>query len=166
MTTSGAIDIAKGGKLDAGAGAFTQTGGSTIVAGKLVAGTVDADAGLVDFKSALTSASGIGALNIGSAGTLEFDASVNSSIGVDFAAAGGTLALGDAAEFGATISDFAASDAINLIGQTITGLAYSGSAASGVLTVKGSGGTLAELSFAGDYTMSSFSFSGSKILHA
>jgi hypothetical protein len=69
------------------------------------------------------------------------------------------------------LSNFAVSDAIDLLGQGITSLAYSGSTMSGVLTVTGSGGTIAQLSFAGDYTTSSFTFAldghgGSNILHA
>jgi hypothetical protein len=174
-TTSGTIYISKGTLLDVtGANSFTQSGGSTTVEGGrgLEAGTINADNGLLDFKSAITSVDfRVGALNIGATGTLEFDAAVDASHGVDFAAAGGTLALGDAGQFDATVSNFAFSDAIDLLGQGVTGLAYSGTTTSGILTVAGSGGTIAELSFAGDYTTSSFTFAsdghgGSNILHA
>ena len=164
--TSGDLTIGLGAEFNVtGSDAFTQAGGSTTVTGSLVASTIDANDGLLDFKSAISGGDGVGALNIGSTGTLEFDAAVDSSHGVDFATAGGTLALGDAGAFSGTVSNFAVSDAINLLGQTITNLAYSGSSTSGVLTVNGSSGTIAELSFAGDYMTSSFTFSGSKILH-
>jgi hypothetical protein len=126
---------------------------------------------VLDFESAITSGDGVGALNIGSLGTLEFDAAVDASYRVHFGVAGGTLELGDAGDFHGKVSNFAFSDAIDLLGQGITGLAYSGSTTSGILTVNGSGGTIAELSFAGNYTRSSFTFTsdghgGSNILHA
>ena len=63
------------------------------------------------------------------------------------------------------MSDFAASDVIDLIGQTITGLAYSGSSTHGTLNVSLSGATGDKLAFSGEYTTSSFTFSGSNILH-
>ena len=167
-TSSGDIDIGAGAHLGV-AGSFTQTGGSTTVAGSLGASSINANGGLLHFASAVTSS--VGALNIGSSGTLAFDAAVDAKQGVNFAAAGGTLALGDGADFKGKVSNFALSDAIDLLGQGITGLAYSGSATSGILTVTGSGGTIAALSFAGDYTTSSFTFAsdghgGSMIQHA
>ena len=44
---------------------------STTVTGLLVAGTINADGGKLDFKSAITRADGVGALHIGSRGTLD-----------------------------------------------------------------------------------------------
>jgi len=60
---------------------------------------------------------------------------------------------------------------IDLLGQGVMGLAYSGKGASGILSVIGSGGTIAELDLAGHYTTSSFAFTpdghgGTDILHA
>ncbi len=169
--TTGALTIGAGAELDVtGSHVFAQAGGSTTVTGSLVASAIDANAGMLDFKSALTSGDGGGALNIGSAGTLEFDKAVDATHRVKFAAAGGTLALGDPGGFKGTVSSFAVSDAIDLLGKGITSLAYSGSSASGILTVDGSGGAIAHLSFDGDYTRSSFTFGsdghgGSEIRH-
>ena len=81
----------------------------------------------MDFKSAITRADGVGALNIGSLGTLEFDAAVDRSHAINFRSkTGGTLALGDAGAFKGTIEGFAGTDAIDLLGGRITRLAYSG----------------------------------------
>ena len=159
-TTAGALAIGAGAELDVtGSHVFTQAGGSTTVTGSLVANTIDANAGKLDFKSVITSGDGVGALNIGSAGTLEFDKAVDATHHVKFAAAGGgTLALGEPGGFKGTVSSFAVSDAIDLLGKGITSLAYSGSSASGILTVDGSSGAIAHLSFDGDYTRSSFTF--------
>jgi hypothetical protein len=170
-TTTGAITVGVRSEIDmTGSNSFTQSGGSTTVEGSLVAGAINANAGKMDFKSQVTSSDG--AFNIGSLGTLEFDAAVGSSNVITFTPnTGGTLALLDPGAFSGTIEGFAGTDAIDRLLQGITSLAYSGSTTSGVLTVFGSTGTtIAELSFAGDYTGSSFSFAsdghgGEKILH-
>ena len=171
-TTDGVVTIGAGAEIDVtGSHAFTQTGGSTTVTGSLLAGTINANGGVLDFQNAITSGDGVGALDIGALGTLEFDAAVDATHSVHFGTAGGTLELGDAGDFHGKVSHFAVSDAIDLLSQGITGLAYSGSKTSGVLTVTGSGGTIAQLSFAGDYTTSSFKLApdghnGTDILHA
>jgi hypothetical protein len=76
-TNSGSVTIGTGSTLAVtGAGhSYAQHGGTTIIAGTL-AGTVNADGGLIDFKSALTSGDGTGALNVGTHGKLEFEAAV------------------------------------------------------------------------------------------
>jgi hypothetical protein len=110
---------------------------------------------------------GVGALNIGAKGTLEFGSSVDRSHTVDFTASGGALELGEAERFGATIEGVSGTADIDLLGRTITKLSYSGSSAAGVLTVTGSGGgTIAELSFTGDYLRSNFAFCGDQISFA
>ena len=171
-TTTGDITVGARSEIDVrDSNSFTQAGGSTTVAGSLVAGTIDANAGKLDFKSAITNGDGVGALNIGSLGTLEFDAAVDHSHATEFRSkTSGTLALGDAGGFRGIIEGFAGADEIDLLGQGVTRLAYSGSITSGVLTVFGSTGTIAELSFDGDYRTSSFTFAsdghgGKRILH-
>ena len=171
-TTTGAITICAGSEIDVtGSNSFTQTGGSTTVAGSLVAATINADGGKLDFKSAITRADGVGALNIGSLGTLEFDAAVDHSHAIKFRSkTSGTLSLGDAGGFRGTIEGFAGADEIDLLGQGVTRLAYSGSITSGVLTVFDSTARIAELSFAGGYRASSFTFAsdghgGDRILY-
>jgi len=170
-TTTGNITIGADSEVDVtGSHSFTQNGGSTTVTGSLVASTINADDGVLDFASAVTSGDGVGALDIGALGNLQFDSLVDSSHSVNFAAADGTLSLGDAGAFSGTIDNFAASDAIDLLGEPITRLSYSGTSSSGTLTVTGSSGTIATLAFSGDYTTSSFTFAsdghgGSNILH-
>ena len=131
-----------------------------------MASTINANDGVLDFKSAITSGDGVGALDIGDLGTLEFDAAVDSTHTAAFTAADGTLALGDAGAFSGKIAGFASHDAIDLIGQTIAGLSFSG----GVLSVTLSGGGTENLAFSGSYATSSFTFAsdghgGSNILH-
>jgi hypothetical protein len=66
------------------------------------------------------------------------------------------LELGAAGSFAGTIIGFSGSDAIDVLNTAVTGLSYSGTSTSGTLTVSGSGGTIAELKFSGDYTTASF----------
>jgi hypothetical protein len=166
-TTDGSLSIGANSEIDVtGSNSFTQSGGSTTVTGSLVASTIDANDGVLDFKSAITGGDGVGALNIGDLGTLEFDNSVDSTHTAAFTAADGTLALGDAGAFSGKISGFASHDAIDLINQAVTGLAFSG----GVLTVTLSGGGTENLAFSGSYATASFTFAsdghgGSNILH-
>jgi hypothetical protein len=157
--------VIDGGIFRVGAGSavdvngFTQAGGRTTVAGSLVASTINAKNGLLDFTGPVTSGDGVGALNVGAFGDLEFDRSVDNTHAVTLASpTGGTLSLGDAGAFNASINGFAGSDAIDLLNQPIAALSYSGSSSSGVLTVSESSGTLATLHFNGNYSNSSFAF--------
>jgi hypothetical protein len=162
-TTSGDMDIGLGSKLIVtGSNSFTEAGGLTTVEGRLVASAIDADAGKLDFKSAVTSGDGVGALDIGTlgslAGTLEFDSSVDSSHTVDFASSAGTLALGDAHAFAGTINGFANSNVIDLLGQTVASLNFSPGGPGGILTATLSGGKSETLTFGGNYVTSDFAF--------
>jgi len=69
-------------------------------------------------------------------------------------ASSGTLELGDAGGFAATIAGFSDTDVIDLLGASVTSLSYSPS--TDTLTVSGSGGTIASLKFSGSYTTASF----------
>lgn len=167
-TTDGSLSIGAGSKLDVtGANSFTQAGGSTTVAGSLVASTIYANQGLLNFEGAITSGDGVGALNIGAQGNLELGASVDSTHVVDFLSGlGGTLLLGEATAFSGKIAGFASHDAIDLLGQAIAGLSFSG----GVLAVSLSGGGTENLHLTGSYVTSSFTFAsdghgGTNILH-
>jgi hypothetical protein len=165
-TNAGYLAIGAGGELDVtGSNSFTQLAGLTTVMGSLVASTITTVQGKVDFKSAITSGDGVGALDIGTSGTvqgtLQFDSSVDSSHTVDFISTFGTLALGDPHAFAGTIEGFrggAFNDVIDLLHQSVTNLAYSGSATSGTLAVTLSGGATENLTFSGDYS-NSFVFS-------
>jgi hypothetical protein len=159
-TTTGAITIGADAEIDlTGSNTFTHAEGSTTVTGSLIAPTIDADGGKLAFKFAITSGDGVGALNIDSLGTLAFDAGVDRSRATMFRSkTGGTLALGDARGFRGTIEGFTGADAIDLIGERITRLAYSGSTTSGVPMLFDSTGRPAEISFVGDCNVSSFTF--------
>ncbi len=166
--TDGSLSIGAGSELDVtGAHSFTQAGGSTTVAGSLVASAIYANDGLLDFQDAIISGGGVGALYIGGMGNLELGASVDSSHSVDFLSGlGGTLSLGDAVAFSGKIAGFSGHDAIDLLGQAIAGLSFSG----GVLAVSLSGGGTENLDLSGSYTTSSFTSAsdghgGTNILH-
>ncbi len=166
-TSDGVLSIGSGSELLlSGSNSFTQAGGTTTVTGSLVASAVNANDGFIDFRGAITSG-GIGAFNIGDLGTLEFDAGVDSTHTIAFKASDGTLALGDAGAFSGKISGFAGQDAIDLLGQSVTGLSY----ASGALTATLAGGGSETIAFSGSYSTASFTFAsdghgGTDILHS
>ena len=167
-TNDGSLSIGAGSKVDVtGSHTFTQAGGSTTVAGSLEAGAFYVNAGLLDFELAITGGDGVGALNIGDQGNLELGSSVDSTHSVDFLSGlGGTLSLGEATAFSGKIAGFASHDAIDLLGQAVAGLSFSG----GFLTVSLSGGGTEKLDLTGSYSTSSFTFAsdghgGTNILH-
>jgi hypothetical protein len=132
---------------------------STSVAGALIATTVDVEGGLVDFTAALTSGDGNGALDVYAGGILERGGVVDASHTVTFKSGSlAVLELGAAASFAGTIAGFTGDDIIDLQGAVVTGLSYSGSATSGVLTVSGASGALATLSFTVDFRTGDFAW--------
>jgi hypothetical protein len=156
-TNDGSLSIGASTEFDvAGGHTFFQDTGTTTVVGLLAATTIDANGGVLDFTAALTSGNGTGAINIGADGTAQFDASVDSSHTVTFAATTGTLKLTAPGSFAGTIAGFGSDDVIDLVSKQVTGLSYSGNSTSGVLTVTGSSGTIATLAFSGNYTTASF----------
>lgn len=172
-TTSGALTIGNGSEVDVtgGSHSFTQHGAGSVttVNGLLAASTINADGGLLDFKSQITSGHGVGNFNIGSAGKLEFDAGVDNSHTVDYQATSGTLLFGSASAakaFDANIAGFGHQDIIDLLGLSITSLSYLENSANtgGVLSVHTNAGTIL-LDFKGDYATSNFTFGGSEIHH-
>jgi hypothetical protein len=172
-TSSGNIDIGAGAEVDVtGSNSFTQSGfgATTDVTGSLVASTINANGGLIDFHTAVTGGDGVGALNIGAQGTLEFHAAVDKTHSVNFAASSGTLTFTDPRSFAGTIDNFAGNDEIHLLNKAVTALSYSGTGSSGTLTLTGSSGTIASLAFNGDYSTPDFSFQsdgrgGTEIFH-
>ena len=120
-TTSGSMTIGADSEVDVtGSKIFTQAGGSTTVTGSLVAATIDADYGTLDFASVITSGDGVG-VSISRSGDPRIRRGLDSTHAVDFRAADGTLALGDAGAFGGIIDNFSGSDAIDLLGAGVTG---------------------------------------------
>ncbi len=141
----GGLNVNGGSVLNTGT--FTQFAGTANIGGTLTGSTINAQGGLLRFTTALTST---GTFNIDGGGAMEFDGSAGST--VNFKAATGTLDLGAPSGLSGTIAGYSGNDVIDLLNTAVTGLSYAGH----VLTVSGSGGTVAALSFSGSYTASSF----------
>jgi hypothetical protein len=153
-TNTGNLSILPGGDLDVtGGNAYTQTGGTTTVAGSLEAQTLNANGGLVYFDESLFDGVGPNALDIGAAGTLQVY-SVGDSHTVTFEAATGVLDLSAPGSFAGTIAGFSGADVIDLLATTVTGVSFS----NGTLTVVNGATTEAVLTLSGSYTSSSFAF--------
>ena len=143
----GTLNINSNTTLNATGKDFIQDAGTTSVSGTANAAIFEADGGVLDFNSAVTST---GAMEIFSGGTIEFSGSASNAVA--FKAPTGILELSSPSTFTGTITGFANSDVIDLVNTAVTGLTYS----SGKLTVTGSGGTVATLQFGGTYTTASF----------
>ena len=170
VTDSGNLTIAANGELNAGTQIFTQTAGTTNVAGTLAAATINANGGLIDFTSAITGGSPVGAMDIGANGALEFAAAVDASHSVMFMAGTGDLELANPAAFGGTIKGFVGSDYIDLLGVAVSAFSYAGTTTAGTLSLTLSSGSAA-LAFAGNYTTASFAtlsdgHGGTLLLHS
>ena len=134
-------------------GLFIKSGGTgvSIIAVKtLDAGTIEAAVGTLDFTKKLT---GGGTMMVDGGAILEVGSSAASTLGMSFSGGGGTLGLGQAAKFGATISGFVAGDIIDLVSQKCD-LATLGPRDTLVLSEAGS--AFATLQLAGDYTGATF----------
>ena len=175
MISSGTIEAASGrldftGGADVLSGTITGAGqtefdGFAVITGPLTetATTLSFIGGLND--NSLVTANGgsiyiaqtpigAGAFQVGNGGVLDFAAGAASFDTASFVAGGGTLALGDAADFQALIKGFGSGDTIdltNVLASSISSLKY----ANGVLTVTTTSGTDA-LHFAGSYTTANF----------
>ena len=133
------------------------TGTSLIAPNVTNNGEIAVSSGTFDFKAAV---SGTGTAAISAGATLEFDAAVSSSgtVGaqnIGFGAGGGTLDLVTPKKFYGEISNFAAGDAIDLLGNW----KFSGiSDVAGVTTLTLNSGTNKQnFTFVGDYAQSAFS---------
>jgi hypothetical protein len=102
-----------------GSNSFIHSGGTTTVKASLVASTIEANGGVLDFAGAITHGDGVGALDIGAKGMLEFGSSVDTSHTVHFNAGGEMLELGDPKAFKGVIEGFSPGDEITLVSQTI-----------------------------------------------
>jgi hypothetical protein len=145
--TAGGAQAAKT-NVDAGA---TLSGNGRVQGGLVDNGQIVATGGTLTLAGNVTG-TGTAAITTGAV----LDAGDSLAPAVQFLAGGNeTLALGTPAGVSSVISGFGASDTIDLLGQIATGFSYA--SATGILTVTGSGGTIASLHFSGAYTMSSFS---------
>jgi len=161
-TTSGGLDVLgkvvlAGADLSAASvtvGATGSVSGTGGVVGPIANnGGITASGGLLDLSGAL---SGTGTLTVASGATLELGGSAPSTEKVVFAAAKGALVLNAPTSDAVTVSGFVKGDTIDLRGFVETGDTYN--AATGVLTVTGSGGATVALTFLGTYTLASFKF--------
>ncbi len=128
-----------------------MTGSGTIASAVTNGGTIDATAGTLKVSGAVT---GTGSLLINAGQTLELGNSAASTQTAVFASSTGTLSLDAPGSFAGSISGFTGSDEIYLGGQVATGLLYNTS--THVLTVSGSSGTIASLTFNGSYVQANF----------
>jgi hypothetical protein len=132
------------------------TGASAITPAVINTGTIEVASGTLDFMRAVT---GTGTDTISGASTLEFGAAVSSSPTVGSQnigfTGGGTLDLTDPKAFWGEISDFAATDAIELLGSwKISSFSETGNTLA-TLTLA-SGATTHAFDFVGGYTRGDF----------
>ncbi len=160
-TNYGFMTIDQATEFDVTSGAvFVQAAGETQVFGSLVAATITASGGLLDYAGAIAAGQGVGAFRIGALGALAFDAAVDNGHTVTFLDTTGALELSSPSSFAATIVAFSGDDAIDLLNVAATGFAYAGAGSSGALTVSGAAGTIATLTFKGAYSNGSFTLTG------
>jgi len=154
----GGIAVLSGGTLSAGTtitvNAGSGIGGSGVLGGAIVdLGRVDALSGKL---TCLGPISGTGSLAITSGGTLVLDGIASKTIGLDYAAGGGTLSLVSSADLAGTITGWSAGDFILLQTQDVV----SGTFSNGTATLLGSNGaTLGTLDFAGNLSVGNFTLS-------
>lgn len=141
-----ASSIVDDGLLIASAG----TGTSVVGVNLDDAGVVEVASGTLDFTHAVT---GSGSLAIDAGATLELGFSASSTLTTTFKAANGTLALGNPAQFAATISGFDSTDTIQLVGRTATQATLQ---PGDKLVITDSGAAVATLQLAGNYAGDTF----------
>jgi hypothetical protein len=162
----GTIDAYLGAALTINLGANTLTnaglienagtGGTTIDGATDNTGTLEAIKGTLTVDGAVT---GAGTVKI-AGGTADFASTFTENVA--FTSAGGVLELADATTYTGTITGFAKTSitSLDLTDIAFTGatVSYSGTTASGVLTVK-SGANTAKINLTGDYLTSTFTLS-------
>ena len=150
------------GTIEIGTAGGAVAGKTNVDAGATLSGNGRVQGGIVDNgRIVATGGKLILPGNVSGTGTISISASAVLDAGgrlapaVQFlAGAAEFLQLGDPAGVSSVISGFGAADRIDLLGQIATGLSYV--SATGILTVSGSGGTIASLHFSGSYTTGDF----------
>jgi hypothetical protein len=169
---TGAHDIAKGvaGGSVTNEGTFTRTGTgiSDVAVATTNSGSVSVNQGLLEFGSTVANTgtmtatgsvlelthrvSGVGALDIGTGGTMDIIRGKDAGQTVDYLGTG-NLALHTPGTFAGHISGFGGADLIDLVRTAATSASFS----SGVLTVSDGSTAVAHLNFNGSYNTNSFS---------
>jgi hypothetical protein len=140
-----ASSIANNGLLIKAAG----TGTSVVDVGVADGGAIEVASGTLDFTHAVT---GGGSLAIDAGATLELGFSAASTITATFKG-DGTLALGNPAQFAATIAGFDSTDIIQLVGRTATQATLQ---AGDKLAITDGGTAVATLQLTGNYAGDTF----------
>ncbi len=138
-------------------GFFALYGGSEVLGTGTLSAPAIANAGQIIAGSGGTltvagSITGTGGMAIQSGATLDVSGSAVASQTTVFDSGANTLALGDAAQFVGRILDFATGDAIDLLGNAATKLAYT----TGLLTISNGSTLVAKLGVKGSYTTANF----------
>jgi hypothetical protein len=141
-----ASSIVDNGLLIASAGTGTSVVGVSVAD----AGVIEVASGTLDFTHAIT---GSGSLAIDAGATLQLGFSASSSLTTTFKGSNGTLALGNPAQFAATISGFDSTDAIQLVGRAATQATLQ---PGDKLVITNSGTAVATLQLTGNYAGDSF----------
>ena len=135
---------------------FITYGGSEVVGNGTVSAAAIANAGLLVANGGTLlaggSITGTGGMRIMSGATLQLSGPVAASQTIQFESGANRLALGDAGAVAAHITDFATGDAIDLLGDAATKLAYAG----GALSVSNGSTLVAKLEIKGSYTTANF----------
>ncbi len=151
---AGTVKISAG-MMNVRAGLYLY-GGSEITGNGTISATTLGNAGLIVASGGTLvvggSITGTGAVHLLSDAVLQLNSDVVSTQTVTFETGTEKLALGDAAGMSGHIADFAAGDAIDLLGQAANGLSYTGHA----LTVSNGSTMVAKLTFKGNYTTANF----------
>jgi hypothetical protein len=151
--------ITNAGTLVLGGGTFTSgaltndgvvSGQGVIGVGIANSGTIEATAGALDLTQAIT---GSGELTVDATAILKVEAAASATLSTTFNGIGGVLGLGDAADFAATITGFAAGDTIDVLHQAATSATLQ---AGDVLAVMNGTQTIATLQLSGNYTGDTF----------
>ncbi len=159
FTTHNSLDVA--GVVQLGGGSFSAAGLTLEASGALSGfgqvnvaladgGLVEAGGGALVLAKAVT---GAGALSIDDGATLQLSTTAGSGLSIDFGDTGATLALGAVSKVKATLSGFAAGDAIDLLDTAATGATL---VAGDKLAIKNGKTRIAILQLSGDYSGQTF----------
>ncbi len=153
-STKGSIEIGAAGSaakhvvtVDKGS---LLSGAGTIEQAIVDQGTLNANGGTLALASSIT---GLGSVSISSNSVLSVGGRLGAS-GLDFLGGNATAVFGAPTRVTSTIAGFKATDTLDLVNFVATKLSFAGH----TLTVHGSGGSIAHLTFAASYVTKDFAF--------